>query len=114
MAIKFKDRSNNGRCSRCGQCCGNYLPMTEHEVQRIKTYIKKRNIQPANPYLHSLEKDVCPFRDEENKTCVIYSIRPDICRNFRCWDSDPKRLDNLAKHTVRVVHVGCEFYGRKL
>lgn len=26
----------------------------------------------------------CPFRDDANKICTIYPVRPDICRDFVC------------------------------
>ena len=26
----------------------------------------------------------CPFRDEQNQKCVIYPVRPSICRSFQC------------------------------
>ena len=32
--------TNNGKCTGCGKCCSNYLPMTASEISTIKNYIK--------------------------------------------------------------------------
>ena len=31
----------NGKCTECGECCSNLLPMTDDEISVIKNYIKK-------------------------------------------------------------------------
>lgn len=63
----------------------------------------------------TIDEAIAHAKEVANKTCVIYTIRPDICRNYRCWDSDVKRADKMiARHTYRVVHAGCEFYGKRL
>ena len=39
------DLTVDGRCSNCGECCSNFLPINYQEVVRIKKYIKEKNIQ---------------------------------------------------------------------
>ena len=40
----------------------------------------------------------CPFRDEANKKCTIYSVRPDICRDFVCNHSIEELQKSKEKH----------------
>lgn len=64
-------------CKNCGECCG-VIPASVSEVNAIRDYIA---INGINPVKHA-EKGICPFRDNENKKCLIYSVRPIICRLF--------------------------------
>ena len=34
----------NEKCSSCGNCCSNILPMSSKEIDTIKKYIKKNEI----------------------------------------------------------------------
>ena len=40
-----KDFTINGKCSGCGNCCANFLPVSNVEVDRIRRYIKKHGIK---------------------------------------------------------------------
>ena len=87
--LEFVDLTNRGRCSNCGECCHtNFLPMNEQEVARIKRYIKKYRITDSLGYAPMVSKwqsmDYCPFRDEAQKRCKLYPVRPEICRRFLC------------------------------
>ena len=57
----------------------------------------------------------CPFRDEENKKCLIYEIRPEICRQFMCnhtkEDIVARKIDFHKK--FNPVFMRNEFYGNK-
>ena len=71
--------------------CSRYLPLSSKELKEIKRYVKKHHIKPKEhifPTTEPMLDMVCPFRDEENKICTIYSLRPKICRSFLC--SNPK------------------------
>ena len=81
------DFTKEGECSQCGQCCTNFLPMSEKELKTIKRHVKKHHIKPYNHTFPTTEPTLdltCPFRDEKNKICTIYKQRPQICRSFRC------------------------------
>lgn len=39
------DLTDNGKCTQCGACCSNLLPMTDSEIETIHKYIKKQNIK---------------------------------------------------------------------
>ena len=74
----------NGICSGCGQCCSGVLPMTHGEFKRIKAYVLKHKIKPKATNKKSSRIDLtCPFLSADNK-CMIYKVRPDICRTFIC------------------------------
>ena len=36
--------TKDGKCSGCGQCCSNYLPISSKEIKEIKRYVKKHHI----------------------------------------------------------------------
>lgn len=101
----------NGNCSNCGECCSNFLPLSNGEIKKIKDYVKKHNIKPCrHTSVLSNEIDgICPFRDNVNKKCLIYKIRPEICRSFICSKSIPdieesKRLCYESKRAISMWH----------
>jgi Fe-S-cluster containining protein len=109
------DYTDNGACTNCGQCCGNYLPISTKEIQIIKRYIKKHNIAEQirkYPTANALFDMQCPFRDEINKKCTIYEVRPAICRDFKC-DKPRKNIeaDKALYHSkYEIVDMRMEFY----
>ena len=76
----------DGKCSRCCSCCTEHLSMTEKEFNKIKEYVRIHNIRPIRRLFLSIGTydDTCPFADHENKRCLIYPVRPQICRKFSC------------------------------
>lgn len=117
LKTKPTDLTNNGQCSNCGSCCSNILPMSDSEVKRIQSYIRKHGITQnvhcallADPQQDML----CPFMDlSKEKKCTIYPVRPQICRSFVCnrtaWDAamDPE----LNQEERRTRNVRATFYG---
>lgn len=80
------DLTENGKCSNCGECCSNYLPLSEHEIAVIKKYIETHSIKEvvrAAPLVHVADI-MCPFRSDIEKKCLIYPVRPNICKRFKC------------------------------
>ena len=85
------DFTKDGECSQCGQCCANFLPMSEKELKIIKRYVKKHHIKPQKHLMPTVEPCVdftCPFRNDAERKCMCYEVRPQICRSFLC--SNPK------------------------
>ncbi|MBP5460739.1 MAG: YkgJ family cysteine cluster protein [Lachnospiraceae bacterium] len=82
------DYTEDGKCSQCGSCCSDFLPVGKHELKRIRDYVKKHEIKQRRhcaPFVQKIEIDmVCPFRNSDDKRCEIYPVRPAICRDFRC------------------------------
>lgn len=62
-------------CTNCGECCG-LVPASQAEINTIRNYIATHNISP----IQYKDKVTCPFRDNEAKKCLIYPVRPTICR----------------------------------
>ena len=111
--IRVEDHTCNGHCSGCGECCGNFLPMSADEVAAIHRHLKRH---PVREQRHNAMMGVdatCPFRDEKTRKCLIYSIRPGICRSFMCNYT----LDDLATNKElfhkknTVVDLRREFFG---
>ena len=88
----------NGKCSDCGNCCSNCLPLTQAEIKVIKKHIRKNHILPEQ---HT------PFRDEINKRCKIYEVRPAICKFFKC---DGKFGQTNGLGIMKLVDVRKTFY----
>ena len=89
--------------------------MSQKEVDAIHRYIEKHGIKECR-HLLPLAKPVidmtCPFRDNDKRICVIYEVRPEICRQFIC-DSEKRAKHNrkLLGQTRNVVDVREEFFG---
>lgn len=113
MKYKCTDFTVDDKCSGCGACCTDLLPLSDAEVRRIKSYVKNHNIKEQRHTI-LVETDLtCPFRDDVNQKCLIYSIRPAICRSFVCNkkpDENTMVRDNLHKIN-RVVCMRNEFFG---
>lgn len=110
------DFTINGKCSSCGACCSNFLPVSEREIARIKKYIAKNNIQQQVHFLpskHPVADFTCPFRDNGSMKCVIYEVRPAICKDFRCDKSKKNILPNKALYDrhMRTVKMTDIFFG---
>lgn len=76
------DFTKDGKCSGCGQCCSNYLPISSKEIKEIKRYVKKHHItEQKHNYPSVVAFDLtCPFLDDskEKEKCLIYPVRPEI------------------------------------
>lgn len=91
----YECHCKDGECSNCGECCSDFLPLTEVEVNRIKKYIKTHQIKPHKnvaPAAHEFYDFTCPFRNNAEHKCDIYEVRPGICRHYLC---------TMAPHEVR-------------
>lgn len=116
MANGTFDLTCNGKCTGCGGCCSNILPMTEDEIRTIRNYIKRYSIKEQKRLLPTVNPNLdmtCPFLDNSKKCnkCMIYEVRPRVCRDFIC---DPKQrppVDLSYASKVRIVLVREEFYG---
>lgn len=80
--MEIVDFTKNGKCSGCGECCSDLLPVTKSELEVIRRYVKQHNIKSQVPALVNGFYTICPFRSTTG--CVIYEVRPQICRSFIC------------------------------
>ena len=85
----------DGKCIGCGNCCSDFLPLSQSEIKDIKRYIEKKHIEATkrNLVLTKTLDMVCPFLDdtEDCDKCKIYPVRPQICRVFKC-DTPPSKV----------------------
>lgn len=109
------DYTKNGKCSGCGACCSNLLPLSNQEVKRIKAYIKQHNIKEQRHNGIVGIDMTCPFRDEKNRKCLIYEIRPAICRSFVCNHTQEEiEKAKLDFHKInQIVCMRAEFFDNK-
>lgn len=94
----------NGKCSDCGNCCSNFLPMTKVDIVGIKKYIKRNKIRAINHKNTILAVKtidcMCPFRDEDKNICIIYPVRPIICRAYQCNKSSIQMARSLLTEHI--------------
>lgn len=86
----YKCNCTDGKCSNCGECCADMLPLTDKELKRIKDYAKAHNLKEHRhvPFFALNSTDMtCPFRNNIERRCDIYPVRPEICRSFICTKS---------------------------
>ena len=107
--IKIVNHTNCGRCSNCGECCTDILPLNEEEIIKIKQYMKNHKLTENNKEVGNF---ICPFRNEVLKKCDIYEVRPYICQMFKC-DTPPEeaefRRDEITK-TRKIYSMKHEFF----
>ena len=102
----------NGKCVGCGSCCTELLPMTLKEVETIRKYVKEHKIKPYSEIFFEYNGApstnlMCPFRDLETKTCRIYEVRPNICRQFKC-NQDTRVIEKnrlIAHNKAKYNHI---------
>ena len=71
-----------GRCSKCGECCTNFLPVSQNEIDTIQKYVIQNNIKPQMQMLVMQNRLCCPYYNGQK--CLIYDVRPLICKEFFC------------------------------
>ena len=111
--FELTDFTVGGKCSNCGECCSNLLPLSVGEIKTIKNYIKKHGIKEQRHNAMIGTDMTCPFRDDANKKCLIYKIRPQICRAFMCnhGKEDIMKSKLYFHRTNKVVFMRNEFFG---
>lgn len=95
--LKCSNCTSNGSCSRCGECCMPFIPITWKEFKRIKKYIDENNIEPAEIIEGNNVYIKCTFYDRKNKRCNVYPVRPEVCKRFICSHSEEK-IDTNRKY----------------
>lgn len=80
-----EDFTCNGKCSKCGECCGSILPLDQEDANKIQDYVVKNRVFPQRQLLIVRGKLQCPYyTGNRNKGCSIYDARPKICRMYQC------------------------------
>lgn len=105
----------DGKCSSCGNCCSNMLPLSRKEIEIIKKYVKRHRVKECKhvpPVVGKNYDMICPFRDNKNRICTIYPVRPEICKKFICDSEKRAKKDRkLMRQTREVVLMREMFFG---
>lgn len=80
--VEITDNTICGKCSKCGECCSCFLPICQEELDIIQEYVIKNNIKPQTQMLVMQNRLCCPYYN--GKKCLIYEVRPLICKEFYC------------------------------
>ena len=104
----YANKCVGGKCSGCGDCCTDMLPLSGKELANIKRYAKAHNLVEHRqaPFWDRDAVDLtCPFRNQHTKVCEIYPVRPEICRSFICSKpTEQAYAERDAIHENRQVH----------
>ena len=71
-----------GNCKGCGECCSRFIPMSEFDMQRLCSYVRKHHIKPQKRVARGIDL-MCPYLTDA-KECAVYHARPEVCRTYRC------------------------------
>lgn len=108
MKAGVYDFTKDGKCSNCGNCCSDWLPISHEEAREIKRYIKKHGIKEQKHFAPTLKQPdidlTCPFRNNAESRCEIYEVRPEICRQFQC-DKPKKQIELDRERFAKIHHV---------
>lgn len=86
----YSNKCVGGKCTHCGECCADMLPLTKGELEILKRYAKKHNLKEHRqaPFWDPKATDLtCPFRNQQTQQtqrCDVYPVRPLICKTFIC------------------------------
>lgn len=111
------DYTKDGECSNCGACCSDFLPVSENEVNAIRKYVEKHGVKEHRhtpPTMQPVQDFTCPFRNDLERKCDIYLVRPAICRDFRC-DKPKKEIwanKKMYHGKYSVVNMRETFFGK--
>lgn len=96
ISLKVEEYNNTFLCNRCGNCCGTtYISSKEEKI--ISQYLKKNGL---NQRKHISLLDKCPYF--ENNLCVIYPVRPLICRLMGITELMPCPNGNRPEEMIPI------------
>lgn len=88
-------------CQNCGDCCGP-LPIGDKEFAAIADYVAQHPDAQMVAEQPKSEPLVCIYRDEQNRRCSVYPVRPLICRlmgvcdGMECSHGNSAAIDGYA------------------
>lgn len=94
--------TERGTHEGCGQCCSRFLPLSMGEAVVLRLRAKSLDIPPQRGD-YDLE---CPFLDEY-RMCMVYDVRPAICRAYSCKEHAEGGYAALLREGLRP---GMEVY----
>jgi uncharacterized protein len=101
-------------CNNCGRCCTESSPIFIHKDElrpllTINSNLKHEIIQNKYYPEHFMFKEdkPCKFHDSKSKKCIIYDIRPQVCRNYPLMMVGKDRGHNIInlRHNCNYVQL---------
>lgn len=85
------------RCSRCGSCCTDILPLSAEEKEQLREYAGKH---PRILRHRHTDARKCIFlrRLIWRTRCAVYPVRPAICRVYDCGKPDDMLLSEWQEY----------------
>ena len=87
METILEENKPIGKCHRCGSCCGiakvrldPTIPLSEAEYAMRRTGASSLDYDQFGHLIITLGP--CPYLSKNRTTCLIYDIRPQLCREF--------------------------------
>ena len=105
---RIQNLSLDGKCSKCGKCCSDILPLTSQDMARMRMFIQTNKFKPFTQRTEETKDyydNSCPFMTDDFK-CAIYTIRPEVCKYFGCWKpqlSPEVALDELSEEDQKTL-----------
>jgi Fe-S-cluster containining protein len=88
-------------CRKCGDCCGPVMASVE-EIKAIFKYMESFTPEQDDMIrAHKKDREICVFLNRETRLCMIYPVRPLICRYFgvvrgmNCKHGNSQQIDGL-------------------
>lgn len=103
---------SDDECIQCGQCCSNYLPLSEKEIMGIRRYIESHHVKEYNQEFLD-----CPFLNTKKpaEKCDIYPVRPHICREYTCKTLMTGEIPESMRNDVyQVIDMRLTFFGDEI
>jgi len=103
-------------CSLCNLCClDGYLTLDETDIKKISRHL---NINPKSMVEHYTEYNLktgeikinmpCSFL--KNNQCIIYPVRPKVCRNYPVFVEDNETVCIYGIETCAIATIFFEAY----
>ena len=108
------DLTVDDKCSNCGNCCSNHLPISKAEIKEIRKYIKTYKIKEQKRFVPSATPMIdmfCPFRNHTTRKCEIYPVRPKCCRLFLCNKTKAEMWQGIKEEQYQLTFMRETFYG---
>ena len=112
-ASGISDFTKDGKCSCCGECCTNILPMSDAEIRAVRAFVRRFHIREElhrPPVVGDIIDMSCPFRNNRERKCNIYPARPAICRDFQCNKPPQSAGADILTGKRRIVYLRDEFF----
>lgn len=99
----------NPDCKNCNECCTITASVSKAELKAMKRYVSrhkdvKRLINKNVENMVSLGVNMyCPFSDKETKKCLVYPVRPEVCKEFHCAKEKTDKFKRIVRSNKFII-----------